>query len=189
MSVSHLSKIIFAQFVAEMAAVRRYSPARVATVPSRKRKRAPGEVDEKTRHQSRKEKNRQHAQASRERRKAHIMSLEARKNGLFQEKRALERSLFAEHNALAYSARHGRGALHAAARDGKTMVVSALLRASCDPTLRDDGGNTPLMVARLARRDAVVELLLKAEGRVGEPGNETARARAIPAAAINGRQA
>lgn len=70
----------------------------------------------------------------------------------------------------------GKGALHILVGHSGTLYMQYLLQHKADPNIRDSKGNTPLMLAALAGREDLVDLLLtyKANINLANQSGQTA---------------
>lgn len=75
----------------------------------------------------------------------------------------------------------GEGALHIVVRRGDTAYLRYLLGHGADPDLRDDKGNSPLLLAATLGQQAAVEPLLAAHANpnLGNSSGETPLIRAV----------
>lgn len=75
----------------------------------------------------------------------------------------------------------GEGALHIVAKRGDTVYTRYLLGKGADANMRDDRGNTPMMVAVEANQPEIVGILasVRANANLGNAGGETPLIRAV----------
>ena len=75
----------------------------------------------------------------------------------------------------------GEGALHIVVKRGDLPYANYLLQHGADPNLRDDGGNTPLLVAVTYGQIGLIPLLItaRANPNLGNTAGETPLIRAV----------